>query len=203
MLTHHTENSIALDIPFRGARDYAHSTDIFSALDNLAGRFLAPRAYVKSMTLRRKVQRQIAVQFMPHPEAFGTFTLALPNQTLEGWMIERGTPITRRVAFDENAIAREALVEPGRVFLTASLKGYSGFEQMIVLFKLLCTQSHPGNWLFTAIDLDRPLTAAAAIGVNRTQTVLDRLVDAALWQGGEPVWRAQMVMADGKDGRWA
>src|ERR1700754_3102439 len=106
-----------------------------------------------------------------------------------------------RITFDENVIAREALAEPGRVFLSAPVHGYSGFEQMIVLFKLLCAQSHPGNWLFTAIDLYRPLTGMTALGVNRTQTVLDRLVDAALWQGNQPIGRAQMVMADGKNSR--
>jgi hypothetical protein len=197
MLARPIDSSIALDIPFRGSRDYVHSTDLFAALDGLAEKFLAPRAHVKNLTLRRQARRQVAAHFLPHPGAFGSFALALPRQTLEGWLVETTAPITRRIAFDETAISRTAVSEPGHVFLPAPVKGYSGFEQMIVLFKMLCTQSHPSAWLFTGIDLDRSLGAEACLAVRRAQTVLDRLVDARLDQDGKTVGRVRMVLAKG------
>lgn len=197
MLARAIESSIALDIPFRGGRDYVHSTDLFAALDNLAAKFLAPRAYLKILTLRRPAHRQVAAHFLPHPDTFGSFALALAHQTLEGWLVESPAPITRRIAFDEVAISRAAVSEPGRVFLAAPVKGYSGFEQMIVLFKMLCAQSHPGVWLFTGIELNRALGTEASLAVSRTQTVANRLVDARLDQDGEMVGRVRMVLAAG------
>ena len=197
MLARAIESSIALDLPFRGDRNHVHSTDLFAALDGLAGRVLAPPAYLKNLTLRRKAHRQVAAHFLPHTDAFGSFILALPHQTLEGWLVESHAPITRRIAFDEAAISRAAVSEPGRVFLPAPVKGYSGFEQMIVLFKMLCAQSHSGAWLFTGVDLDRPLSGEASLAVSRTQTVLDRLVDALLDQDGGTVGRVRMVLAAG------
>jgi hypothetical protein len=197
MLARPIESSIAFDIPFRGGRDFVHSTDLFAALDGLAGKFLAPRAHLKNLTLRRQAHRQVAAHFLPHPDTFGSFALALPHQTLEGWLVESPAPITRHIAFDEVEISRAAVSEPGRVFLPAPVKGYSGFEQMIVLFKMLCAQSHPGAWLFTGIDLNRNLGREARLAVSRTQTVLNRLVDARLDQDGEMVGRVRMVLATG------
>lgn len=201
MLARTAENSITLDVPLRGNRNYVHSTDLFAALDDLAGRFLAPRAYLKNFTLRRQARRQVAVQFTPHPDAFGTFALALPHQTLEGWLVEGAGAITRRVSFDESAIARQAVVEPGRVFLTAPVKGYSGFEQLIVLFKMLCAQSSPGAWRFTELDLLRPIADETPLGVSRSQMVLNRLLDGVLDQDGRPLGRVRMVLAPGGEGR--
>jgi hypothetical protein len=197
MLSRTIEGSIALDIPLRGSRDYVHSTDLFAALDDLAGKFLAPRAYLKRLALRRQARRQVAAHFFPHPDAFGSFALALPHETLEGWLVESSAPITRRIVFDEMAISQAAVSEPGRVFLPAPIKGFSGFEQMIVLFKMLCAQSHPGTWLFTGIDLDRDLGGETSLAVRHAQTVLDRLVDAHLDQDGETVGRVRMVLAAG------
>jgi hypothetical protein len=189
--------SFALDIPLRGNRDYVHSTDLYAALDNLASRFLAPRAHVKNLTLHRQARRQAAAQFLPHPDAFGTFALALPHQTLDGWLVEQNAQITRRIAFDEEQIARGAIARPGEVFLRTPVQGFSGFEQMIVLFKILCDQSGAGAWMFTGIDLDKPLSAHAALGVRRTQTVLDRVINAELHQNGEASGRLQMVLDGG------
>ena len=197
MLARPIESSIVLDIPFRGSRDYVHSTDLFAALDGLAGLFLAPRAHLKNLSLRRQAHRQVAAHFLPHPDSFGSFALALPHQTLEGWLVESPTPITRRIVFDELAISRAAVSEPGRVSLPAPVKGYSGFEQRIVLFKMLCVQCRPGAWLFTGIDLDRALDGEARLAVRRTQTVLDRMVNARVDQDGEVVGHARMVLAAG------
>jgi hypothetical protein len=193
MLAGQTDTAIALDIPFRGSRDYVHSTDLFAALTALAGTF-APGAYPQSLVLRRPARHQVEAHFSPHLDAFGTFALASPRRTAQGWLVERGSPITRRIAFDETAISTAAVAEPGQVFLTASVAGYSAFEQMIVLFKMLCAQSRAGAWLFTALELARPLRDGAALGLTRTQTVLDRLVEADLDQDGQPAGRARMVL---------
>lgn len=193
MLARQTDIAIALDIPFRGGRDYVHSTDLFAALDALAGTF-ACSAYPQSLVLRRPARHQVEAHFSPHSDAFGTFALALPRRTAQGWLVERGVPITRRIAFNEMVISNAAVAEPGRVFLTAPVSGFSAFEQMIVLFKMLCAQSRAGAWLFTTLELARPLRKGAALGLTRKQTVLDRMVDADLDQDGQPAGRARMVL---------
>jgi hypothetical protein len=193
MLVRRSEARVALDIPFRGERDYVHSTDLFAALDELAGSFLGPNAYLKTLCLRRRAHHQVAVRFRPEPDAFGTFVFAAPEWTVEGWLVEDQAPITRRITFDEAAIARQAVSAQGRVFLQSPVKGYGSFEQLIVLFKMLCAQSHPGTWLFTSIALDRPLSKQAVLSVSRSQLVLSRMVEALLYQNDLPAGRMQMV----------
>jgi hypothetical protein len=194
MRTDQIETGVALDVPFRGNRDYVHSTDLFEALENHS-RALSPGSYLKNLILRHPARRQVRAQFTPQRDAFGTFELALPHRVLPGWLMEDRSPIMRRVAFDEAAIAREAIVEPGRAFLSAPVNGYSGFEQMIVLLKMLCAQIHPGPWLFASVALDRSLTGQTSIEVRRSQTVLGRMIDARLHQGGRETGRAQMVLS--------
>jgi hypothetical protein len=193
MLARRSEARVALDIPFRGERDYVHSTDLFAALDELAGSFLGPGAYLKTLSLRRQAHHQVAARFQPEPDAFGTFTFAAPEWAVEGWLVENPTPIARRIAFDEAAIAQQAVCGQGRVFLQSPVTGYSPFEQLIVLFKMLCAQSHPGRWLFTSIALERPLSKQAVLSVSQTQLVLSRMVEAMLYQNGLPAGRMQMV----------
>ena len=194
MLARQSEVRVALDVPLRGSRDYVHSTDLFAALDELAEQFLGPDAHLKTLNLRRQAYRQVAAQFRPHINAFGTFCLAAQGGIVDGWLVEGSAPITHRVAFDEAAIARQAVSDRGRIFLPSPVRGYDPFEQLIVLFKMLCAQSHPGGWLFTAIDLDRPLSRHAALAVSRTQLVLGRMIDAMLYQDGSPSGRMQMVI---------
>jgi hypothetical protein len=195
MLARRSEARIALDVPLRGERNYVHSTDVFPALDDLAGSLLGPGAYLKTLTLRRRAYHQVAARFCPDSDAFGTFLFATPDWTVEGWLVEDPAPITRRITFDEAAIMRKAISEQGRVFLPSPVKGYSAFEQLIVLFKLLCAQSHPGAWLFTSIALDHPLSRQAALAVCRTQLVLGRMVEAALSQNDVPAGRMCMVQS--------
>ena len=190
-----SEARIALDIPFRGARDYVHSTDLFAALDELAGSFLGSGAYLKSLTLRRRAYHSVVARFRPDPDAFGTFAFAASQWVVEGWLVEDPAPITRRIAFDEAAIAQHAICGRGLVLLQSPVTGFDPFEQLIVLFKMLCAQSHPGTWLFTSITLDHPLSRQAALSVKRTQLVLGRMVEAVLSQDDVPAGRMQMVQA--------
>ncbi len=194
MLARESEAKIVLDMPLRGRRDYVHSTDLFAALDGLAEVFLGPDAYLKTLNLRRRAHRQATACFRSDPNAFGTFTFAARERTMQGWLVENALPITRRIEFDEDAIAKLAISDRGCVCLRAPLQGYSAFEQLIVLFKMLCAQSHSGAWLFTAIDLDRPLSGEAALAVTRTQVVLGRMIDAMLYLDGGPAGRMQMVL---------
>jgi len=198
MLAHVAGPGVTLDVPFRGQRDYVHSTDLYASLEKLAERnrvSKSSQAYVKRLTLRKKAHRQVSAYFLPHSDAFGTFSLSMAGQKVEGWLVETCVPITRQVAFDESGIALKAVVEPGRAFLREAVKGFSSFEQAIVLLKVLCAQHDIGPWLFTNIALDRPLVEDALLGVSRMQTVLDRLIDARLFQNGQESGRLQMVLA--------
>jgi hypothetical protein len=194
MLARQSQARVALDIPLRGARDYVHSTDLFGALDALADQLVGPNAHLKTLRLRRLAYRQVVAQFEPHADAFGSFAFAARGRLVEGWLVEDPAPITGRIAFDEAAIARQAVSEQGRVFLRSPVQGYSSFEQLIVLIKMLCAQSLAGHWLFTSIDLDGPLLKEAALAVSRTQLVLGRMMDAMLYQDGSPGGRMQMVI---------
>src|SRR5215472_15350260 len=111
MLAPLAEPSMTLDIPFRGQRNYAHSTDLYAALETLVRRMDTPQTYVNGLTIRKKAHRQVSAHFLPHSDAFGAFSLSMSGQRVEGWLVETTAPITRRIAFDETRIALKATVE--------------------------------------------------------------------------------------------
>ena len=176
-----------------------HSTDLFAALSELGEKFRL-RPFLKNLVLRRLAHRQVEAHFEPRSDAFGTFALAGAGQVIQGWLVESRNPITRRVAFDESAIAEAIIAEPGRVFLSAHVAGYSGFEQMIVLFKTLCLQSHAGAWFFTTLELTEPLRDDAPIALHQSQKILNRLIVADLHQMGRPIGRVQMALSQAAGG---
>lgn len=194
MLARQAEAPVILDTPFRGERDYIHSTDLVAALDGLGGRF-SRQMYLKNIELRRPAHRQVEAHFEQRPDAFGSFALDDGKQIARGWLVESCSPIARRIPFDESAIAQAAINEPMRVSLSAPVAGYSGFEQMIVLFKLLCAQSRTGKWVFTAMTLTRPLEAEEPMILHQSQKVLGRLIVAELHQADCLVGRMQMVLS--------
>jgi hypothetical protein len=194
MLASQAEARVLLDVPFRGDRDYVHSTDLFASLNDLAQQFLGLDAYLKTLVLRRRARRQVTAQFRPDATAFGTFTFTARDRIMEGWLVESQMAINRRIVFHEAPIARKATSQEGRVALRSPVPGYSAIEQLIVLLKILCAQCHSGAWLFTSIDLDGPLSQQAALSVTRTQMVLSRMIEASLYQGGHLAGRSQMVL---------
>jgi len=194
MLSSQAEAKVLLDVPFRGDRDYVHSTDLFASLNDLAQQFLGPDAYLKTLVLRRRARRQVTAQFRPDVTAFGTFTFTASDRIMEGWLVESQMAINRRIVFQEAPIARAATSQEGRVALRSPVLGYSAIEQLIVLLKMLCAQCHPGAWLFTSIHLDYPLSEQAALAVSRTQLVLSRMIEASLYQDDNQAGRMHMVL---------
>src|SRR5215471_14205038 len=194
MLSSRAEAKVLLEVPFRGDRDYVHSTDLFGSLNDLAQQILVPDAYLKTLVLRRRARRQVTAQFRPDVTAFGTFTFTASDRIMEGWLVESQMAINRRIVFQEAPIARAATSQEGRVALRSPVLGYSAIEQLIVLLKMLCAQCHPGAWLFTSIDLDYPLSEQAALAVSRTQLVLSRMIEASLYQDDNQAGRMHMVL---------
>ena len=195
-----SKSTIVLDVPLRGARDYVHSSDLFAVLDGLAKIHLSPDAHLQSLVLRRMAFHQVIAHFAPHADAFGTFSLCLGQDVTEGWLVEGRDAIARRVAFDETPIERAAVSRTGRVLLPAPVAGYTSFEQMIVLFKILCAQLRRGHWLLTQMNLIAPFKDHLPRELATVQTVLGQLMKAELRQGRGSIGQAQMVLANAAGG---
>jgi hypothetical protein len=190
------EFATSLDVPLRGEREYAHSTDIHAAIDKLAKSRFGPAAYLQKLVLRRPSFRQVSAQFHPAANAIGTFHIKGDDALYEGWLTETDAPISRRIAFDEAPIQRAALHDHNRVWQPHTVADYSVFEQAIVLLKILCAQIHPGTWAFTMIELAEPLEEGVALELSMQQSMLSRGIIAGLHQEGQMRGQALMALAN-------
>ena len=184
-----------LDIPLRGRRDYVHSTDLFAALGRLAEAQLSSEAWLRKLVLRKAAFHQVEAHFTAKDSAFGTFELRNRDQTTAGWLVESDRSIERRIAFDEAPVRDAAIAQLGRVSLSTPIKGYTSFEQMIVLLKLLGAQLHAGAWLLTAIDLSTRFHEHLPLEVVLQQTILNRGADVQLCQNRQSIGRTQIVLS--------
>lgn len=178
----------------RGARSYIHSTDMFHSLDLLAKTRLSPEAWVRRLVLRKPAFRQIEARFEFQEFAFGSFALSDGRDVLDGWLVENDHNMNlRRIAFDEERVADSAIMTPGRAALSSAVAGYTGFEQAIVLLKMLAAQVSTGHWVFTMLDLVIPFRESRPLECLLLQNIFGRSIIAGLQQDGVTVGRAQLV----------
>ena len=194
MLARTIESSIALDIPFRGGRDYVQSSDLFAALEKVAKGCFTEHAYPQKLELRKLASHKVEASFAPHRAAFGTFAIRSGQTVMPGWLIETNRAIERRVVYDEAPVANAAVVQPGRVFLTTPILGYTALDQAIILLKILGAQLKVGRCLVAKLDLVRPFLEHLPVELNLLQTILGRSQIVAISQNLEAVGRIQNVL---------
>ncbi|MGA8762480.1 MAG: hypothetical protein WB562_06280 [Candidatus Sulfotelmatobacter sp.] len=163
-------------LPFRGLRNYLHSTDLFPALTSLAQQHFSPAAFVESMVLRRPVTHQVRASFVPEPKAFGTFRIRHLSQCIHGWLVETGVPISARVPFDEQTAVSAAICRRWFSCFHEPVQGYTAFEQLVVLMKVVSPQVGPHQWWFCRIELSAPLSESHPLSFAIRETVSDRFL---------------------------
>jgi hypothetical protein len=186
--------NIALDIPFRGDRNYVQSSDLFATLEKFAKDCLSEHAYPQKLELRRMALHKVEASLVSSPLAFGTFEIRNGQAVTMGWLIETRHAIERRIPYDEAPVANAAIVEPGRVFLKAPIQGYTALDQVVILVKILGAQLKVGRCLVAKLDLSRPFREHMPVELNLLQTLLGRSQIIAISQNLEAVARIQTVL---------
>lgn len=190
-----------LDIPLRGGRKYVQSSDLFAALEKCAKERFAPSAYVRKLILRRMSFHTVEAYFIPQSAALGTFEVRNGHSTVTGWLIETARIIACRKPYDETPVLQAAIVQPGRIFLLSPVRGYTAFDQLIILSKIIGAQIAPGTWVFSRVDIESPLREDLPLELVLSQVVLSRCQIIDIRQEGRIVGRAQGVLQPDKDNR--
>jgi hypothetical protein len=174
-------------LPFRGARNYIHSTDLFPALTGLAQERFSPAAFVESLVLRRPAGHQVRARFVKDPEAFGTFRIHHGSEQIRGWLVETDTPVLDRVPFDEETAMNSAVKGPQFARFQERVGRYTAIEQLVVLTKIVASQVGLHNSWLCRIDLSAPLLQFDPLGVEIREIVSDRFITFAISQQQNPI----------------
>jgi hypothetical protein len=182
------------ELPFRGNRNYLHSTDLYPALNVFAQTHFSPSAFVESLTLRRVVRHQIRVDLDEPEGAFGSFCIRDGTQRTKAWLAETDEPVHRRAPFDE-AVAIHAMVcGPGFARFEKLLPPYSIFELVLMLTKIIAQQENPGHWWICQIDFISPLREIAPIEGRLKGKVANCYCSIEIYQSGQFIGSASGII---------
>jgi len=181
------EETVPLDLPFKGTRDYLHGTDMFDALLRIT-EAKGPVVLVLRRTMRHPVDA-VPIPRGVAPSAHSAefhYTWAGSDRTI----VVREDPgriVTRRVPYDEEAITAGAAV--CGTSLSSSISGsYSFIEYVVTLNKLLLSRWAPGmtasKWLFTRIELDIVPESPKRLDLNVTASIGCRIAKTAIRADG-------------------
>jgi len=160
------QEGIVLDLPFKGAREYLHSTDIVPALTELARNLYGPQAWVESLILRRPFRHAIQVSFEPAEGYSGSFRVRYEGESISGWLVETDSPVARRVPYDSSPISAAAVCGPDFARLVDSMPGFAPLDVVVSLVKIVGAQRTSRPWWLCQLNLDTPFTERFPIEVR-------------------------------------
>jgi hypothetical protein len=182
--------SIRLQLPFKGSRDYLHSTDLFPALNGLVQEQFSPHAFVELLTIRRAVNHCVEVRFAPPSQSFGSFRIRRGEERIDGWLVETQESIHARIPYDDAPAVRAAKVEPGAARFDRPVEGQTPFEQLLVLMRLVSAQVAKRHWWLCQINLRSPFTAQFPLEFRSREQIFGRFLRGGIWQGGRLIGSA-------------
>lgn len=183
------------DLPFRGNRDYLHSTDLYPALTKFAQEQFPPDAFIDNLTIRRAVSHQVRVNLDGPKGAFGSFRVRHGIGRSKGWLVETDEPIVSRIPFDEITAAQAAIGGPGFACFKKLLPQYSVFELLLVLTKIVSGQQNGAHWWICQIDFHSPLRQIAPLECRLKSKVSNRYLTLGIYQAGQAIGSASGIAA--------
>jgi len=183
-----------LDLAFKAARDYLHSTDIFPALVDLVHLQCGSQAQVESLTIRRPIRYAILASSEPSATDVGSFRVRHGAEVVTGGLREMGQPITRRNSIDLPSVADTALSGPGFARLLKPMQGCVALELVVSLMKLVVAQSNPGHWWLCQIHFDIPLSAVFPLEVRMSRQIGNRFGVFDIVQANSYIGSARVIL---------
>ena len=189
---------VQLDVPFRGKRDYLHSTDVYRAVvDHLKSRFSL--ADIVSFRIKFNQFSHAVLDFHywgegdPAPqakEAKGFVWFELGDQRrFRGYFADSDRPATRRIEGHEPALVAATQTESAWASV-APMPEADAIEHVVFATKKLHTQRIPlqaGLWIVGELRatgvLDRELTGPVRIEMQNNHA--DKITESSILVGAE------------------
>lgn len=180
---------IALDLPFRGARDYLQGADIFNALIDLTGA-------QENMSLRLHALMHHGIDAVPIPDVTtdlkqfaGVFIYGGPEGLQKIGLRDNSKIVTKRVPYDEPRVIADASVHDHRI-VSPGPSEFTFMERVLALNKALLQDIIPIEgirWLATRLDLTRVPSSPMTLAVELVERLGTRLTKSSIAVDGEDV----------------
>jgi hypothetical protein len=190
--------NLIFDLPFKGSREYLHSTDIFPALTDVAHKRFGPLAWVDSLTIRRPFRRIIQVSFEPVEVSSGSFRIRNGSQHIPGWLLETDRPVTRRIPYDTSPLSAAAVSGSGYARFLEGLPGFSVLDVLVSLMKLVSAQVDRRQWMICQLNLDAPLAEIFPVEVRIRSILAGKFLVSDILQAGTVSGSARGMLEDTK-----
>jgi len=190
--------NLILDLPFKGSREYLHSTDLYPALMEVARESFGPQAWVHSLTIRRPFKRIIQVSFDPVEVSSGSFRIRNGGQDVPGWLLETDRLVTRRVPYDTSPLSAAAVSGSGCARILEALPGFPVLDVLVSLLKLVSDQVDRRHWLICQLNLDVQLAEIFPVGVRIRNNLAGKFLVYDILQSGTVIGSARGMLEDVK-----
>jgi hypothetical protein len=165
----------ALDIRFKGDRRYLHGTDVYDAsmaalcacFPGTDGRVRYSFHAIARTALELRCGKAGTIGARPEPCA-AEIHVGDGAAMVSGWIVETGRAVAGRMPYDEDAIGAASALEGPRITMLKST-GHRPIEIAIAMTKRLHYALFPppaGKWMFTRLDIARPLVPGDADGIE-------------------------------------
>lgn len=186
-------DNVVLDLPFKGTRDYLHSTDIFPALDELARAKFGSDTLLETLILRKPIRHAILVSFTPQLSFSGSFRARHSSGFAVGWLGETKTPLLRRNPLDILALTETAEVDVGYARLEKRVPGCAILDQVVSLIKLVVAQTAEGRWWLSQIHFERHFTEISPIETRIRRNFNNRFLSFDILEAGDVIGFARVI----------
>jgi hypothetical protein len=183
-----------LDLPFRGSRNYLHSTDIYPALMELIRAEFGVNAYVDSLTLRSPFACGIQVTFEAPSVSSGSFRVRCNSECTFAWLVETQRPITLRNPSDLPSVTNCAISGPGFALVSEPPPRQAPLDILVSLMKLVSSQVSEGHWWLCQISLDTPLIAVYPLEVRIHRNLGGRCLVFNIMQQNQFIGSARFML---------
>lgn len=169
---------------FKGSRDYLHSTTVFDRLIAEVG----GDPLKLDFRFNRRTDRQCVIT-AARPTDETRIVAAYSDADHRLYVISTDAPITERVPYDEDGLAKNFEIAGSVVRLAGVAPGFSFIECTVAAYKrlLLSMQEHPRRFAFVRISLTHLPRGAYAVGFDRKLS--GDFYQGTLSENGAPIGR--------------
>ena len=170
------EDSVALNVGFKGTRNYIQGGDIYNAIDACV-RATRSESYIQHLAFRHFARRDCDLLWT-EPKAdvtlIGQGRSVFGEEQRRFWVSESSRDAAGRRPYDEDSIVRSSTIEGRQITLTHR-SVYTPIEEIIALTKRLAYHLAPdvdGKWVFGQLDLTQRIPETYDKVVIRQKKVL-------------------------------
>lgn len=195
------QDVVALNVGFKGARNYIHGSDIYNEIDAHI-RATSSDSYVEHLAFRRFARRDCDLLWTePSTRVIpiGEGRVRLHDEHRRFWVCESPREAAGRRPYEEDSIVRASTINGKRIAMTHR-SVYTPIEEIIALTKRLAYHLTPeieGKWVFGQLDLSQRIPEKYdRLTIEQTKLLADRFSVNAIIIGDANIGSIRFIAGD-------